>query len=210
MDPYQVTFHTWNKVALLYQEKFMELDLYDDTYDRFCSLVEKPGAKVLEIGCGPGNITRYLQAKRSDFRIEAIDVAPAMIDLAKENVPTASFRIMDARKLDTIVDQYDALMCGFALPYLSKEDYTKLFRDCAHLLVPGGVAYFSTIEGDYTQSGYKAASTGDQTYVYYHSEAELVKELQANGFEVVDIQRKLFNKADGVASTDLILIAQKK
>lgn len=208
MDPYKVTFQTWNKVASLYQEKFMHLDLYNDTYDRFCSLVKKPRARVLEIGCGPGNITRYLQAKRPDFCIEAIDVAPAMIVLARENVPAATFRVMDARALDTIVDQYDAVMCGFCMPYLSKDDCAKLFRDCSRLLVAGGIAYFSTIEGDYAQSGYKAACTGDRSYVYYYSEAELVKELQANGFEVVDIQRKLFTKADDTVSTDLILICQ--
>jgi hypothetical protein len=31
MDRYKETFETWNKVASLYQDKFMELDLYNDS-----------------------------------------------------------------------------------------------------------------------------------------------------------------------------------
>lgn len=31
--PYQETFETWNKIAGLYEEKFMDLDLYNQSYD---------------------------------------------------------------------------------------------------------------------------------------------------------------------------------
>ncbi|HKC68335.1 MAG TPA: class I SAM-dependent methyltransferase, partial [Bacteroidia bacterium] len=69
MDRYQNTFETWNKLAHNYQGKFMDFDLYDDTYNTFCQLLEKPNAKIFEIGCGPGNITRYLLTKHPDFKI---------------------------------------------------------------------------------------------------------------------------------------------
>jgi 2-polyprenyl-3-methyl-5-hydroxy-6-metoxy-1,4-benzoquinol methylase len=59
MDRYKETFATWNKIASIYQDKFMELELYNDTYDFICSSIDKPKAKLLEIGCGPGNITKY-------------------------------------------------------------------------------------------------------------------------------------------------------
>lgn len=209
MDSYKVTFQTWNKVASVYQEKFMDLDLYNDTYDRFCQLVEKQGARVFEIACGPGNITRYLLSKRPDFHIDAIDVAPNMIELAKKNAPTAHYQVMDVRELDKVDGTYDAIMCGFCMPYLSREDCAKLFNDCSHLLIQGGIAYFSTIEGDYSQSRYETASTGDQAYVYYYGVAELRQELEKNGFEIVDVQRKQFTKANNTSSTDLIIIAKK-
>lgn len=208
MDPYQLTFQTWNKVAALYQEKFMDLDLYDDTYDRFLALVEKENARVLEIGCGPGNITRYLLSKRPDLHIEAIDVAPNMIELARQNVPGASFRVMDCRELDKLTGRYDAVVCGFALPYLSTDDSAKLFRDSAQLLTPRGVGYFSAIEGDYSRSGYLTASTGDQTYVYLHEEKTLTGQLESAGFEVVDVLRKDYPK-EAPRETNLIFIVRK-
>ncbi len=84
MDRYQETFETWNKVAKLYEDVFMHLDLYNDTYDIFCELITKENAHVLEIGCGPGNITRYLLEKKPDLLINGIDISPNMISLAEK------------------------------------------------------------------------------------------------------------------------------
>lgn len=107
MDKYEETFETWNKVASLYQDKFMDLDLYDETYDYICKAIAKEKAKILEIGCGPGNITKYFLSKRPDFNVFGIDIAPNMIELAKKNNPTAKFSIMDSRKIDEIQEKYD-------------------------------------------------------------------------------------------------------
>src|SRR5690606_38021251 len=101
MDRYQITFQTWDKVAEVYQDIFMDMALYNNTYDAFCSLIRNPNPRIFEIGCGPGNITRYLLSKRPDFKIEAIDIAPKMIKLAKTNNPQATFRVMDCREIDT-------------------------------------------------------------------------------------------------------------
>ena len=84
MDRYKETFETWNKVASLYQEKFMKLDFYNETYNFICNSIIKDSAKLLEIGCGPGNITKYLLTQRPDFNIYGIDIAPNMIELAKK------------------------------------------------------------------------------------------------------------------------------
>lgn len=209
MDSYKTTFQTWNKVASLYQDKFMDMDLYNDTYDRFCQLVEKREAKVFEIGCGPGNITRFIKSRRPDFQVDAIDVAPAMIQLARNNVPAVRFHVMDCRAIDAIDDHFHGILCGFCLPYLSREDSAKLFRDCAALLVEEGIVYFSAIEGDYSRSGYKTASTGDKCYVYYYEEAELRAALEAAGFDILEVFRKP-NPIDGGVSTDLVFLARKK
>ena len=54
MNNYDETQQTWNKVASLYQDKFMDMDLYNETYDLICNSIKKPHAKILEIGCGQG------------------------------------------------------------------------------------------------------------------------------------------------------------
>src|SRR5690606_4608879 len=98
---------------------------------------------------GPGNITRYLLAKRPDFTIDAIDIAPNMIELAKQNNPTANFEVMDCRGIAGISKKYDGIICGFCMPYLSKSDCGQLIADSANLLKDNGILYFSTIEGNY-------------------------------------------------------------
>ena len=49
-DRYLETHKTWNNIA----------QLYNDVYKSFCDLLLRSDASVLEIGCGPGNITRHI------------------------------------------------------------------------------------------------------------------------------------------------------
>jgi SAM-dependent methyltransferase len=209
MDSYKITFETWDKVASLYQDKFMDLDLYNDSYDIFCQLLEKRNSDILEIGCGPGNITKYIVSARPDSKIVAIDVAPNMIKLAKLNNPTVDFKVMDCRNINTLVGKFDGIICGFCVPYLSIEDSFKLIKDGSHLLNKGGLLYFSTIKGDYNQSGFEAGSTGDFSYVYYYNEVHFQNELIKNRFRLIDLIQKDFTKSDGTNQINQIFIAQK-
>jgi trans-aconitate methyltransferase len=207
MDPYNQTFHTWNKLSASYQERFMDFDLYNDTYDIFCLLVEKQNATIFEIGCGPGNITRYISAKRPDFKISAIDAAPNMIDLAAKNNPGVRFSVMDCRKIDSLKSKYDGIVCGFTLPYLSKEDCKKLFKDCAALLNNGGIFYLSAIEGDYEKSHYQTSSNGEHTiFVYYHQENYLSEWLAENNFRILNLIRKNYSKNDGAVEVHMVFV----
>lgn len=210
MDSYKETAKTWDKLAMHYQEKFMGMDLYNDTYDLFCEKILKVNPAILEIGCGPGNITKYMLSKRTDFQIEGIDSSPNMIKLAIANCPDTRFMVMDCREIDTLKSKYDAIVCGFCMPYLSKADCTKLIRDCRLLLNEGGVFYFSLIEGDYSSSGYEASSSGeDRAFVYYYQEKEIAKLVQENGFELLDLIRKPYPNAALIRSEHLIFIVKK-
>ncbi len=209
MDTYQETFDTWNKVAKLYQDKFMDLDLYDDTYDTFCEDVNIENATILEIGCGPGNITKYLLNKRPDFRVEGIDISPNMIELAKANNPTADFKVMDSREIDKLHSKFDGIICGFCLPYLSEFDSSKLVKDCGNLLNGKGILYISFVEGEYSKSGFQTASSGDRTYFYFHTLDNLTKELTTNNFEAIKILNKNFKKSIATEEVHTIIIARK-
>ena len=210
MDPYKETFETWNKVAMLYQEKFMHLDLYNESYTIFCNQLIKENASVLEIGCGPGNITNYLLLKIPDLIIEGIDVAPNMIELARINNPTANFKVMDCRNIDKITSKFNGIICGFCIPYLSHTDCINFLTDSFGLLSEKGIIYLSFVEGDYNNSGYLSASTGDRTYFYYHNSEDIQKVLMENNFTINHELKVDFRKRDGEMEEHTILIAQKK
>lgn len=90
MDPYAQTAQTWDKIAGLYQDRFMDLTLYNQTYDALCQTLPQ-NAKLLELGCGPGNITRYLLQMRPDLSILATDTSYNMLELAKKKtIPDCS------------------------------------------------------------------------------------------------------------------------
>ena len=209
MDKSQHAAAVFHKLANLYQDKFMNVDMYGDTFDFFCNSIATPNAEVLELACGPGNITKYLLNKRPDFKILGTDLAPNMLALARINNPHAEFQLMDCRDIARLNKQFDAIMCGFCLPYLSKEETQTLIRDASLLLKPNSVLYISTMEDDYSKSGPKKGSTGDEIYIHYHEATYLTDFLTKNGFTVLDLQRKDFPNTDGTITTDLILIAQK-
>lgn len=209
MDNYKETLNTWNKVAQLYQDKFMHLNLYDDTYDFFCAEVKVPNATILEIGCGPGNITSYLLNKRPDFKIEGIDFAPNMIELAKVNNPTAQFQVMDCREIDRLKSKFDAIVCGFCLPYLSELDCSKFIKDCIGLLNNEGLIYISFVEGDYSKSGFLTASTGDRTYFYYYPADTIISILKEFGFETIQLFNIPYTKSDHSEEIHTVIIARK-
>lgn len=210
MDRYEETFETWNKIASLYQDKFMDLDLYNDTYDFLCSSLNKANPKILEIGCGPGNITKYLLSKRPDFDIFGIDIAPNMIELASKNNPTASFAIMDSRKIDKIKAKYDAIVCGFCLPYLSQKDSRKLISDCYNLLNDNGLIYLSFVEGDPGKSDFQAGSSGRRTYFYFHNLSDLKTQFIENKFEEYRTFRVEYKKSETEMEIHTIVTAKKK
>ena len=209
MDRDKITIETWDKIASLYQDVFMELDLYNDSYDLFCSRI-RPAGRLFEIGCGPGNITRYITDNRPDLSIDAIDVAPNMVELAQKNIPSGNFRVLDCRNIDTITKKYDAILCGFCIPYISKEECCNFIENCNSLLVPGGVLYLSCIEGDYDQSGFEIGSTGDQAYVHYYTEEFVLDELNKNKFTNQEIVKIKYVKRDGKNQIHLIFIANKQ
>ena len=207
-DRYSETFKTWNKVASLYQDKFMDLDLYNETFDVICNSLNKFNSKILDVGCGPGNITKYLLSKRPDLDIIGIDIAPNMIDLAKRNNPNAIFKIMDSREISKIKTKYDAIVCGFCLPYLSHSDAEIFIFDAKNLLNQNGLLYISFVEGDPNKSAFQGSSIGDRTYFYYHTLDHLKKQLADNLFEDLSIFKVEYKKSENEKEIHTILIAK--
>lgn len=122
---------------------------------------------------------------------------------------SGKFTVMDCRDIASIKGSFHGIIAGFCLPYLSKSEAAKFFRDCYRLLEPEGIFYVSTIEGNYSQSGFATASTGDQCFVYYYAEDYIRTLLIKTGFEVTDLIRKKVPRKDGTISEELIFIARK-
>ena len=209
MNKNQIAVDIFNRLANEYQDKYMDVNLYSDTFDFFCNNIAKENAEIFEIACGPGNITKYLLEKRPDLKIAGIDLSLNMIDLAKINNPKAEFQLMDCRDIGIIDKKYDAIMCGFCLPYLSKKESVKLIIDASKLLKSKGLLYLSTIEDDYSKSGFKRGSAGDEIYMHYHEVGYLTDALNENYFEILNIERKYTLMQEGAKTIDLIIIAEK-
>ncbi len=211
MDNVKSAAELFNIYANTYQDKFMDVGMYRGTFDLFCDNIQKPGANILDIACGPGNITKYLLGKHPDYNILGIDLAPNMLELAKANNPGAAFQLMDCRDISKLQAGYDGIMCGFCLPYLSGKEVQKLISDARDLLKPGGALYLSTMEGDEHMSGFKTSSSGAyQIYQHFYEADDLTAMLKQSAFTVINMQRINCPNADGTMTTDLIIVAKKQ
>lgn len=209
MDKTREAIEVFNTVAEWYNEKFSALDLYDDTYDAFLTLIKKQNSSILELGCGPGNITRYLLSKRPDLKILGTDLAPKMIEVARKVNPSARFELLDCRDVWKLKEKFDSIVIGFCLPYLPKEECEILIKDCAAKLNEGGILYFSAIEGENKKSGYEYSSDGkSKCFVNLHEEAYLQNALSENGFRTSALFRKANPKGHEM-QTHIIFIAEK-
>lgn len=209
MDKNKFAIEVFDRRANVYQEKYMDVSLYHDSLNLFCNRLGK-NASVLDVACGPGNITACIKRQRPDLEVFGIDLSPNMVQLARENNPDAEFAVMDCRKISDIERKTDGIIAGFCLPYLSKEEAVQLIAGASAMLDRGGMLYISTMEDSYSKSGWRASSQGDKLYMYFHEESYLAEALEQNNFTILDISRKRYPGSDGTETTDIIMIAVKK
>lgn len=212
MENFDVSVQRFDDFAEEYAQRFMDLNAYSDSIDAFCNLIKTTQPKILELGCGPGNVTKLLNLRFPEAQITAIDLAPKMIAIARQQLPDVDFRLMDVRDILVLPEKFDAVMCSFCLPFLSKADVKKLIADCSEKLNRGGVIYISTMEGNESDAGFETTSfsKGSEIYFNYHTQEDLKQALSASGFEISRLKLQDYPEPDGKVSIDMIYIGVKK
>ncbi|WP_053992655.1 class I SAM-dependent methyltransferase [Mangrovimonas sp. TPBH4] len=204
----EATFKVFNDCASMYDEKYRDISAYEPSVLKFCELLQDQHSKILELGCGPGNVTLFIKERFPNFNVSGKDLSPNMIDIAERNVPSANFEVMDCRDLESIQEVFDGMMCAFLFPYLSKGDVEQLISESSRILSKNGYLYISTIEGNYESSQW----TGSKNYpelklfMHYYQEEDLKNILTKHCFKIVHTEQ-LVNPTNG--DNELILIAKK-
>lgn len=99
------------------------------------SLVEvRPGLKVVDLGCGTGELTRRLADHLPDSEVLGLDSSAAMLAQSGQFArPGLSFRQGDIRQLE---GEWDLIFSNAALQWL--DDHARLFPRLWSHLKPGG------------------------------------------------------------------------
>ena len=212
MENFELSVQRFNEFADEFVRGFMNMEGYSDSINAFCNLIVPGKPRILELGCGPGNVTRLLKARFPEAQITGIDLAPKMIEIARKQLPEVDFRVMDVRDILSLPDTFDAVMCSFCLPFLSKAGAFDLITKCAEKLNPGGVLYVSTMEGDESDAGFEPTSfsAGSEIYFNYHSQQDLKHAFAASGFEIVHFKLQDYPEPDGRKTVDMIFVGVKK
>lgn len=105
--------------------------------DLIGSLENGRPARVLDVGCGPGNSTALLAERFPDARVLGIDSSAAMLEAARKAHPALEFRLCDAgRELGRLEGGFDLVFSNACIHWIPGQD--ELLRNMMGLLAPGG------------------------------------------------------------------------
>jgi ubiquinone/menaquinone biosynthesis C-methylase UbiE len=114
----------FSRHALAYQRRLEDIMSRGESVGRTRAIElvrAQPGMRILDLACGPGNLSRRLAELVSPGgEVVGVDLAPGMIELARSaNIANARFEMMDIESLDLPVESFDAAICGHGFQFAS-------------------------------------------------------------------------------------------
>ena len=187
----------------------MDCGAYASSLEPFCSLLPR-GARVLDLGSGPGNAARFLLDRRPDLRVTGVDLSSAMLKRFQRNVPEANAVQLDLRNLHQLTLTFDAALASFCLPFLTHEEADAFLQQLGRLVVPGGHLYLSTMQG-VGQGFEKTCFGGDREFFFnYYTQGELDILLDSARFDVLFYGEQPYIKDQEPRLTDMIFLARQR
>jgi len=129
----------WNSVQyLMFENERTQpaIDLVNRIY------IDDP-KKIIDIGCGPGNSTQVLAKRFPNAYILGVDNSPNMIETAKINFPNLDFKICDAGKdLSMLDNDFDVVFSNACIQWIP--NHNQLLKNMMGLLKTGGILAVQT------------------------------------------------------------------
>lgn len=97
----------------------------------------RAGQKILELGCGTGQITGWLARHVLPGRVVAADFAPSMIKMAKATGADATFEVVDICSETPAGGPFDMVLCFNAFPHFRNKP--EALRHIVQSLAPRGI-----------------------------------------------------------------------
>lgn len=101
---------------------------------------------VLDVGCGPGQVTAYLAERGLD--VSGVDLSPGMIENARRLHPQCRFSVASATDLELDAESLGGVLGWWSLFNLPREVLPQVLASFARALKPGGHLLTATHAGE--------------------------------------------------------------
>ena len=203
-DKNMIAVDTYNKIAQEYDKEFGN-DYSDTPYvDKFLNYLE--GKKVLDIGCGVGNLTKYIMDK--GFNVEGIDLSKEMLNIAKQKYSDIKFYEMNMKEI-TLRKKYDGIMLAYSLFHLTKKEVIEVLPKYYDLLNSNGKILLILQYGQGERIVDEPLKEGLKMFINYYSQDEIIKILKNNSFKILYTELKKSESEFELGNDKLVIICQK-
>jgi SAM-dependent methyltransferase len=100
----------------------------------------RPGSRVLDVATGPGHVAAEAAARGA--AVTGVDIATAMVELARRHYPQLVFDYGDAQELPFADGSFDAVVANFVILHLGQPE--RAAAEAARVLAPGGYVSLTT------------------------------------------------------------------
>jgi SAM-dependent methyltransferase len=177
----RITLETYNATAQWYAETHSDITEMKIQIDIFISLLA--GKNVLDIGCGPGRDAKYFV--EHGYAVTGIDMSEKLLDIAKEQVPNATFLLADMRALPFCSPTFDGIRSCASLLHVPKADVPATLQWRYNVLQPGGIVFIGVKAGSGEHMVRKDYYEGHEKFFAFYELPELTNFITDAGFEII-------------------------
>jgi ubiquinone/menaquinone biosynthesis C-methylase UbiE len=157
------------------------------------------GGRVLDVGCGTGE--HLVRAQKAGLKAFGVEPAPAMLRVARQNVPSAELKQGVATQLPYEDGEFDLVVMVEVLRYLDRADTEKALSEARRVLKPGGRLFVTLVnrwalDGFYVLQKLRSLAKRKQfdaanPYCLFHTPVSAERDLRAAGFVDVRTEGRL-------------------
>lgn len=160
---------------------------YHASLERYFSFIIPPGSRVLELGCGTGDL---LFSVKPGYGV-GIDFSPALIEIARERYPSLVFFIADAGE-QVIPETFDYLILSDLTGHLwDIQQVFKQLKNYCHSHTRVIISHYNFLWEPIMKAGEFLRLKLPQPTQNWLTNTDLETLLHLEGYELVTIRRKL-------------------
>ena len=155
--------------------------------NRFAASLSGSGP-CLDVGCGPGHVTRYLADRGVDIR--GVDLSKGMVREARRLHPDLQFEREDMRSLKAKDHSLAAVVAFYSLIHVPEPELEAVLLEFRRVLEPGGALLVAFHSGGYSEHLSEWWDQPVDLDFYHHRVVSVLVHLQHTGFQEVSVYRR--------------------